>query len=271
MERVSPSVSPVPSYAYAQPAAYGSAASNGKANGNPFGHSPHVPSPQQPAYGQPQPMPQTPMASPAASAEKPHWRDLWAAVAFCANTAVYLGVLVLFCVQFPAFVSNMFDASKGTWKQWALGAFVALATSASLCLLALYVMYRFPRQTLHACYVLAVVVFAALAVRFGAAGPEHLHAAVSCGILALLLAVAYYVMRSRLDYSAVVLRSVLDVLRAHPWMLAASGAAALASTLLCSVFFSFVGAFLEATLGAHASGKFKFLLPVVLYMGFSTF
>ncbi len=226
-----------PSYAYAQPAS--PKVDGGAGNFKSGEYAQQVPTYGQ-TYGGPfSPQMHTRPVQPQAAAPTPEWRDLWAAILFYINIAIYVSVVGYLYYKARNISLNFAGFPKLPFDLVAIQMLLPIFLSFGLSVAALYAMYKQPKHTLNGCYIALFVYYGALAAKY-ARTEETYPFAIANGIAMLIVGLSYLIIRSRLDFTALVMTNVVECLAEYPFMLVASAAAAVAFSILYALFVVFI-------------------------------
>ncbi|PJF17465.1 Choline transporter-like domain-containing protein [Paramicrosporidium saccamoebae] len=199
----------------------------------------------------------------------PQWRDLWAAVLFYAHFIGFIAVSVYAFIQ----VRNVPITEKpggieidGNMLRYFLISFAsAAATAVGLTVLTLGFMKSAPETMLHTAFIMNCVLSVGIAVWAFVAGA--ILPGVILSIMAVITIVFYFAFRNRIPFSAILLQTVLDCLKAYPSMLLVTSSSVVISVIYMAYFASTFGA-----LGVlHDRTKDPYAQAMMIYSAFSLF
>ena len=176
----------------------------------------------------------------------PQWHDLWAAVLFYIHFALFVGISVYSFVQASHLESPSQPGQSIEWAWIRYGAVTfggMAATAIGLTILTMLAMYKMPETMLHVCFISNVVLMGAMSI-FNFMGGIIL-GGIIFAVIAVIGLVFYFVFRSRIPFSGIILQTVIDGLKAYPSMLGITGG----SVFLSLVYLIYFAATL-ASLGA---------------------
>lgn len=199
----------------------------------------------------------------------PHWRDLWAAILFYLHFAGFIGISIYAFVNFRHVNWNPSQPSLGTSGNFTSLVLICLAATAiisvGLTVLSLGGMKRAPERMIHISFIGNIIWTSMLCILSFVLG--NWLGGILLAIPAVLITIFYIMARNRIPFSAIILRTVIDGLRAYPNMLSVTGGSVVVS-LIYAVYMSFTLGCLGAL---HEYGKDESAKWMALYCAFSVF
>lgn len=199
----------------------------------------------------------------------PHWRDLWAAVLFYLHFAGFIGISLYAFVNIQHVDWNPSQPSPGPSGSLASLALNCLAAAAiisvALTVLSLSGMRRAPERMIHISFIGNIVWTSILSILSFAFKQWLL--GIVLAILTVFTVVFYLVVRNRIPFSAILLRTVIDGLRAYPNMLSVTGG----SVVISLVYIAYMTFTLWCLGVLHESRKDENTKWMAIYCVFSMF
>lgn len=206
----------------------------------------------------------------------PQWRDVWAAVAFYLHFAAFLAISVYaywMFAELPSSPSEPLNPNYPTASSVFTCMVISTITASLLTCLSLMAMRRSPEQMIHISLIGSVCITALVSVAILAAIPSAVGRIVT-GVVFLVLAALqvgyYFLVRSRIPFSAIILRTVCECLNAYPSMLTASAGSVVVSIIYLSYWTATV-VLLALVENSNSSGSSYPFLPLMFYSCFSMF
>lgn len=170
----------------------------------------------------------------------PQWRDLWAAILFYAHFALFIGVAVFIFTKVPS--SPPSDGiTVGSLNVPLLLTTLGVAVLSGVVLTAVCInfMYSAPEGVLHGCFIANIALNLGLTIMMFLRG--GVGAGIVMSIMTVLGVIFYLVFRKRIPFSAVLLRTVIDGLRAYPAMLNVTAGSVVVTLLYASFWLAVAG------------------------------
>jgi len=205
--------------------------------------------------------------------QAPKWRDVWAAVLFYIHFAAFIGISIFAFVKSPSLGAG--DPSRSSLKldgsavrflliHLAAGVVTAISTT----VLVLFGMYRSPEGMIHGAFIGSAVLYGVQAVAL-----FYLNSTIG-GVIFIIMAglmiLMYVLLRKRIAFSAIIMKTVVDVLRQYPRMLNVT-AGSLVFSLFYLTFFISTQGWLTTIISATKSGEGGYLKFMLFYNVFSLF
>lgn len=199
----------------------------------------------------------------------PHWRDLWAAILFYLHLAGLVAVSVYAFinvqhVELPPSVAKP-EVNDTVTSLILIGLAAAATVSVGLTVLCLGSIRRAPERMIHISFIANILWTGALAVWTFIVG--NWISGLIFSILAVITVVFYLVVRNRIPFSAIILQTVVDGLRAYPNMLSVTSG----SVAVSVVFLAYMSSTLVSLIALRAYGQDKNATWMIVYSVFSMF
>lgn len=200
----------------------------------------------------------------------PQWRDLWAAILFYSHFAVFLGVATFALLRAPSVPPD--DAiNVGQVSVPAVLTNLAIAILSGILLTALCInfMYSAPEGVLHGCFIANILITVAIAI--GGFVKGQIMLGVIMSIFSVLGVLFYLLFRRRIPFSAVLLRTVIDGLRAYPAMLNVTAGSVIVTLVYASFWAAAAGSLAWIYQGNTDESTNTLAIVLFIYSAFSLF
>lgn len=174
----------------------------------------------------------------------PQWRDLWAAVLFYLHFAVFIGVSVYAIMEAKELpVTKQPDDinfDKALLSYLGINFLGAAVTSIGLTVFTIMFMKSSPESMLHGAFISNIILTAGIAVWAFVAG--GIVPGIIMSLMAIIGIIFYVVFKRRIPFSAIILQTVIDCLKAYPNMLIITSGSVVLSLIYMGFFTSTIGA-----------------------------
>lgn len=201
----------------------------------------------------------------------PQWRDLWAAILFYVHLVAFLGVALFALLRAPSVPpDDAINVGQVSVPAVLTNLSIAILSGVLLTALCIKFMYSAPEGVLHGCFIANILITVVVAIGGFVKGQIMLGVVMS--IFSALGVLFYLLFRRRIPFSAVLLRTVIDGLRAYPAMLNVT-AGSVVVTLIYTSFWAAAAGSLAWIYQGNKSDESTDTLALVLfiYSAFSLF